>query len=90
LLELQHLVTLYQEAWAKPLPVARKTACAFVMTQHTRQLPDSTEAALQAAQQVFDGSRHLTGEYHSSPTLQRVFKGFADVAHGLPEVAEQL
>jgi exodeoxyribonuclease V gamma subunit len=81
LAELQNLVTLYQEAWHKPLPVARKTACAFVMAMPANQDEGQSaiEVALLAAQQVFDGNRNLTGEYESSTTLQRVFHGFADV-----------
>jgi exonuclease V gamma subunit len=53
LAELQNLVKLYQEAWHKPLPVARKTACAFAMTMQTSHEEDQakSEAALQAAQQ---------------------------------------
>jgi hypothetical protein len=45
---------------------------------------------LQAAQQVFDGNRNLTGEYESSTTLQRVFHGFADLQNDLPNMAERV
>ncbi len=92
LAELQNLVTLYQEAWAKPLPVARKTACAFVMAMHTSHEEDQAKltSGLQAAQQVFDGNRNLTGEYESSTTLQRVFNSFADLQDELPDMAERL
>ncbi len=92
LVELQNLVTLYQEAWAKPLPVARKTACAFGMTQRTshEEEPAKSATALQAAQQVFDGNRNLTGEYESSTTLQRVFDSFADLQDALPDMAERV
>ncbi|BDU58891.1 RecBCD enzyme subunit RecC [Limnohabitans sp. MORI2] len=90
LAELQNLVTLYQEAWHKPLPVARKTACAFVMTQLTSQDTNARDLALQAAQVVFDGSRNLTGEYESSTTLQRVFHSFADLQNELPDMAERM
>jgi exodeoxyribonuclease V gamma subunit len=92
--ELQNLATLYQEAWQHPLPVARKTACAFAMAYHTH--PNEGEeqaklkAALQAAQHVFEGNRNLTGEYDSSATLQRVFHGFADVQEALPHMADRL
>jgi exodeoxyribonuclease V gamma subunit len=92
LAELQNLVTLYQEAWQKPLPVARKTACAFVMAMPPNQDEEQSaiEVALQAAQQVFDGNRNLTGEYESSTTLQRVFHGFADVQNELPDMAQRV
>jgi len=92
LAELQNLVLLYQEAWTKPLPVARKTACAFAMalvTSHEEE-PAKLDAALKAAQHMFDGNRNLTGEYASSPTLQRVFKSFADLQLALPDMAERL
>ena len=92
LAELQNLVTLYQEAWHKPMPVARKTACAFVMSQQSGLEKESAKLAnaLQAAQQVFDGNRNLTGEYESSATLQRVFDGFADLQDALPDMAERV
>jgi exodeoxyribonuclease V gamma subunit len=93
LAELQNLATLYQEAWHKPLPVARKTACAFVMAMPANQEDqdtNATEIALQAAQQVFDGNRNLTGEYESSTTLQRVFHGFADLQNELPDMAQRV
>jgi len=92
LAELQNLVTLYQEAWHKPLPVARKTACAFVMAMPANQDDEQNaiEVALQAAQQEFDGNRNLTGEYESSTTLQRVFHGFADLQNELPDMAQRV
>jgi exodeoxyribonuclease V gamma subunit len=98
LAELQNLVALYQEAWQKPLPVARKTACAFVMAmpanqdeeQKENQAQSAIDIALQAAQQVFDGNRNLTGEYESSTTLQRVFHGFADLQNELPDMAQRV
>ena len=95
LAELQNLVTLYQEAWHQPLPVARKTACAFVMAMSANQAEkdqgtNTTALALQAAQRVFDGNRNLTGEYESSTTLQRVFDGFADLQNDLPDMAERI
>jgi exodeoxyribonuclease V gamma subunit len=90
LAELQNLVTLYQAAWCKPLPVARKTACAFLMAQHTAQDTNAVDAALQAAQQVFHGNRNLTGEYDSSTTLQRVFHSFAEIQDELPHLAERM
>ncbi|WP_310628268.1 exodeoxyribonuclease V subunit gamma [Limnohabitans sp.] len=92
LAELHNLVALYQEAWTKPLPVARKTACAFAMALHTSHEEDPAKlaTAMQAAQHVFDGNRNLTGEYDSSTTLQRVFNGFADLQDALPDMAERL
>jgi exodeoxyribonuclease V gamma subunit len=92
LAELQNLVALYQEAWHKPLPIARKTACAFVMAMPTNQVDaqSAIEIALQSAQQVFDGNRNLTGEYESSTTLQRVFHGFADLQNDLPGMAQRI
>jgi hypothetical protein len=62
------------------------------MAQHTHPSQDAnaSELAMQAAQQVFDGNRNLTGEYESSTTLQRVFHGFADLQNELPDMAERL
>jgi hypothetical protein len=62
------------------------------MTMQTSHEEDQakSEAALQAAQQVFDGNRNLTGEYESSTTLQRVFNGFVDLQLALPDMAERV
>lgn len=92
LAELQNLAALYQEAWVQPLPVARKTACAFLAAHPRSQEEDPTawDAALQTAQQVFDGNRNLTGEYESSTALQRVFNSFDDVKNALPAMASRL
>jgi len=95
LAELQNLATLYQEAWHKPLPVARKTACAFVMAmpanqEEKNQDTNAIDMGLQAAQVVFDGNRNLTGEYESSTTLQRVFNSFADLQNELPDMAQRM
>ena len=91
--ELQNLVTLYQAAWTQPLPVARQTACAFLTALRATdpaQASSTAHAALQVAQQVFEGHRHLTGEYADSTALQRVFNSFEDVQHELPSLAERL
>jgi exodeoxyribonuclease V gamma subunit len=87
--QLQNMAVHYQEAWHKPLPVARKTACAYVAAKHFEQDPVSPNAAMQAAEKVFDGNRNI-GEFESSSTLQRVFKSFADLQTELPDLAERL
>lgn len=86
---LQDMMALYQEAWHRPLPIARKTACAYLAAQHF-ETDITPTAALQVAQQVFEGQRHKAGEFETSSTLQRVFKNFADLQDELPSLAERI
>lgn len=71
------------------MPIARKTACAYLAAQHF-ETDISPTAALQVAQQVFEGQRHKAGEFETSSTLQRVFKNFADLQEELPSLAERI
>jgi exodeoxyribonuclease V gamma subunit len=83
--QLQDLCNAYQEAWAQPLPVAGKTACAYVMgvlAQH--------KDPMGKAQTAFDGGHQQTGEYKNTAALQRVFHSFTDVQAGLDTWAMRL
>jgi len=82
---LQDLCNAYLEAWAEPLPVAAKTACAFVMGIH-----GGSKDPMGKAQAAFDGGHHKDGEYKGSSALQRVFNRFEDVQEGLPQWAIRL
>ena len=82
---LHDLLLVYQLACTRPLPVARKSACALLQAQ------DSTpQQALEAARQVFDGHARKKGEYSQSEHLKRAFAGFDDLAAELPSWAARL
>ncbi len=78
LVHLQDLCNAYQEAWAQPLPVAAKTACAWVMGVH-----GGSKDPINKAHTAFEGGHHKAGEYKDSPALQRVFSHFAEIEAGL-------
>lgn len=82
---LQDLCNAYQEAWAQPLPIAAKTACAYWMA-----LKGDGKDPLGKAQTTFNGAHQKRGEYQDSPALQRMFNCFDDVADALPAWAERL
>ena len=82
---LQDLCNAYLEAWAQPLPVAAKTACAFVMGVY-----GGSKDAMGKAQAAFEGGFGKSGEYTGSPALQRVFTSFEDVEADLNHWATRL
>jgi exodeoxyribonuclease V gamma subunit len=75
---LHHLSTCYAQAWAKPLPVAAKTACAYLMGVY-----GGHKDPMAKAQAVFEGGFGKRGEYPDSPALQRVFDNFVPIKDGL-------
>jgi exodeoxyribonuclease V gamma subunit len=83
--QLQDLCDAYQSAWAQPLPIAAKTACAYWMA-----LKGDGKDPMAKAKTTFDGAHQKRGEYQDSPALQRVFNRFDDVADALPAWAERL
>jgi exodeoxyribonuclease V gamma subunit len=82
---LQDLCDAYLEAWAQPLPVAAKTACAWVMGVH-----GSSKDAMGKAQAEFEGGHNKEGEYKRSTALQRVFTNFEDIEASLDHWATRL
>jgi exodeoxyribonuclease V gamma subunit len=76
------LVATWREAWVRPLPVAIKSAWAFVQT------PD--EDANEKAREAFEGSFMRDGEHARSAYLQRAFEHFDDIENELPRWAEAL
>lgn len=67
-------LTVYRAAWAEPLPIAAKSALAYLAAR-----PESEAAA----RRVFDDNHGGPGEYSLSPYLRRSFEGFEDIAAGL-------
>jgi exodeoxyribonuclease V gamma subunit len=82
---LQDLCGAYLKAWAQPLPVAAKTACALLMGVH-----GGSKDAMAKAQAAFEGGFGKSGEYKGSPALQRVFTSFEDVEADLNHWATRL
>ncbi|MDD5479165.1 exodeoxyribonuclease V subunit gamma [Rhodoferax sp.] len=92
---LKRLVQAYAQAWAEPLPVAVKTAWAFLqcLAANAQLPPDkSPKDPHEAARTTFEtqpGGR-FPGEWAQSAYLQRAFEGYADLADGLPHWAPLL
>jgi len=92
---LQELVTAYLAAWARPLPVACKTAWAFLQAQAQAArlaVTDPDKPAKDphdAAQTVFEGA-HRAGERAESAYLARAFENYDEIECELPAWAERL
>ncbi len=82
---LLHLLALFDQAWDKPLPVARKTACAYLTAKRLQE-----PHPMHKAEQKFTGNRRQQGEFTESAALPCVFQHFEDIAPTLPEWAERL
>lgn len=82
---LQHLCDAYLQAWAQPLPVAAKTACAYIMGLATEH-----KDPMGKAQMAFNGAYQKHGEYLDSSALQRVFNSFEDIQPSLADWADRL
>jgi exodeoxyribonuclease V gamma subunit len=85
LAHLQDLCDAYLEAWAQPLPVAGKTACAYLLG-----LAAEHKDPMAKAQTAFNGAHQKSGEYQDSPALQRVFNRFEDIEATLAPWAQRL
>ncbi len=93
---LQGLLQAYRAAWAQPLPVACKTAWAYLTAERKaqrlavdkpdKQAPDPHDAA----QAAFEGSYQRTGEWQESPYLARAFDRYEDIADAMPPWAQLL
>ncbi len=83
--QLLALCHLYAEAWTQPLPVAAKTACAYAMA-----VKAGHKDPLNKAKTAFEGAYQKSGELDNSPSLQRVFNSFSDVAPGMRDWSERL
>jgi exodeoxyribonuclease V gamma subunit len=93
---LQGLVEVYAAAWQQPLPVACKTAWAYLQTErhNQRQSVESPDKEPKdphdAAQSAFEGSFQSTGERDSSAYLMRAFEGYDELEQALPGWAHTL
>jgi len=83
----------YAQAWAQPLPVACKTAWAYLLTerQNTQLLAAGKPAKdlHDAAREAFEGGQR-GGERMESAYLQRAFASYDELAESLPDWAPLL
>jgi exodeoxyribonuclease V gamma subunit len=95
---LQGLVDAYQQAWLRPLPVACKTAWAYLqalaknerLAREQPDRPDKQKDPHEVAQAVFDDVVKGACERSLSPYLSRAFEGYEDLEDELPEWAATL
>ncbi|MDP3191445.1 exodeoxyribonuclease V subunit gamma [Rhodoferax sp.] len=92
---LQGLVTAYLAAWERPLPVACKSAWAYLQAQAQAARLAATDPDKEpkdpheAAQAVFEGARRA-GERAESAYLARAFESYDEIEAELPDWAERL
>ena len=93
---LKRLLSAYQAAWQRPLPVASKTAWAYLQAQMKNdhaaadasgKEPREPKDLHEAAGLVFNGA-HFKGEVQESAYLARAFTDYEDIELGLPQWAE--
>jgi len=87
------LLQAYAGAWAQPLPVACKTAWAYLLAERQNQaLVAAGKPAKdphEAAREAFEGGQR-GGELAESAYLQRAFVSYDDLADALPHWAQVL
>jgi exonuclease V gamma subunit len=90
-------LTVYAQAWAKPLPVTFKAGLAFVSEQIRQAKVDkevesdnAIDQALDKAGKVFSDNYSEDSDYSRSLYVQRSFEGFEPLAEGLPIWAPML
>ena len=92
---LQELVDAYWEAWKRPLPVACKTAWAYLQA-HAKaervapEKPDKVKDPHEVAQAIFEGGFKRDSELTSSAYLARAFDSYQDIEEELPQWAQTL
>ncbi len=89
---LARLVQAYAHAWLAPLPVACKTAWAYLQIQaaNANLPPDkSPKDPHEAARVAFEGGQ-FGGEWDQSAYLQRAFESYDDISEGLAHWAQEL
>ncbi|NVO07848.1 MAG: exodeoxyribonuclease V subunit gamma, partial [Rhodoferax sp.] len=95
---LQDLVRAYRAAWQRPLPVACKTAWAYLQAaaKAERQAaeqpgkPEKIKDPHEVAQAVFEGGFKSSSEWSDSPYLARAFDSYQDIEEELPQWAQTL
>jgi exodeoxyribonuclease V gamma subunit len=92
---LQRLVAVYLAAWQRPLPLACKTAWAYLQTQAKTERLAQTDPGKEpqdpheVARVAFEGS-HWAGERDESAYLARAFESYDEIESELPHWAQAL
>ena len=98
---LNRLLRAYAQAWAKPLPVACKTAWTYLVAEQRNRAQEATDKPgkdpHEEAQKTFEGGQ-FGGERAESAYLQRAFESYDDLVgdstgdprEGLPHWADEL
>jgi exodeoxyribonuclease V gamma subunit len=88
---LNRLASAYASAWQAPLPVACKTAWAYLLAcqQRAAQPDKSGKDPHELAQDTFEGGQ-WDGERAESPYLQRAFENYVELEDSLPRWAQAL
>jgi exodeoxyribonuclease V gamma subunit len=92
---LERLVAVYLTAWQHPLPVACKTAWAYLQTQAKAERLAQTDPGKappdphEVARAVFEGG-HWAGERDESAYLARAFESYDEIESELPDWAQAL
>jgi exodeoxyribonuclease V gamma subunit len=84
---LQTLVEVYRLAWQRPLPVACKTAWAYLQAEANTEKPKDPH---EAAQTAFEGGFMSSSDLAASPYLSRAFQSYEDLEAELPHWAHAL
>ena len=92
---LQGLVNAYMQAWGRPLPVACKTAWAYLQAKAKAERleadePDKVKDPHDVAQGVFEGGFMRDSELTTSAYLARAFVNYQDIESELPHWAQEL
>ena len=95
---LQTLVEVYLQAWQRPLPVACKTAWAYLQAEAKNEKLEHEQAdkadklkdTHEVAQGVFEGGYMRGSDLGDSPYLSRAFESYQDIEDELPHWARAL
>ena len=77
------------EAWQRPAPAARKSACAWLHAARKGK-DENADAGDEDAAKQWDGDHYVTSEYSTSAYLQLSFDTYDDVETQLPLWADAL
>ena len=93
---LQKIVTIYGQAWLRPLPLACKTGWVWLQSDLFNQkvmsgeIDKELEDPHENAEKIFEPSFSKQGERRESVYLSRAFQGYDDLREELPLLSKEL
>ena len=93
---LQRFITVYGQAWHRPLPLACKTAWVWLQSELFNQkiasgeIDKELEDSHENAEKIFEPSFTKQGERRESIYLSRAFEGYDDLRSELPLLSKDL